>query len=255
LNGCYEHCSSLPSAGYFAYKAQGKGCSCYLTSEKCPDDEAYSEYAAYQILVKATSYEFEHDGHCNGGYIQGSHTYGHQSLNGCYEHCSSLPSAGYFAYKAQGKGCSCYLTSDECPDDNAYPEYNAYRILGQCDAIETDTNILGNDLNAGGFVGRVIGNLPNVEACRKACVDLEECAAFTFVKSELTNDNCAVKTSSWVSSTKETGNTCCDSGPVTDSCRKFYQGMWLTTAIMDNNKPSFRILKKSAKPFLKKSFL
>ena len=65
--------------------------------------------------------------------------------------------------------------------------------------------------------------MKNAEECRKACVGLRGCVGFTFVKTETERPNCAVK-SSWVHYTK-TSNTNCDSGRVTNTCRKFIQGV------------------------------
>merc|ERR1711996_108958 len=84
-------------------------------------------------------------------------------------------------------------------------------------------NYDGNDLHVGGYYGRVIGHMKSVEECRIACLNVEDCVGFTFVKSEKEKDNCAVK-SVWDPSTKRTNTSCCDSGRVTDDCRKYYQG-------------------------------
>ena len=72
-------------------------------------------------------YEFVHDGHCNGGFISGTHQVG-LSLKGCRDHCSALPEAGYFSYSTEGQTCSCYSTVGGCPDDNLYPTHNSYLL-------------------------------------------------------------------------------------------------------------------------------
>merc|ERR1739847_170988 len=60
--------------------------------------------------------------------------------------------------------------------------------------------------------------MQTAEECRQACLDLEGCVGFTFVKSEMYRDNCAVKWK-WDPSIKTTNNECCDSGRVTKPCR------------------------------------
>ena len=73
---------------------------------------------------------------------------------------------------------------------------------------------------AGGLYGRIPKIFRTAEECRKACIDMPGCAGFVFVKSEKkTRDNCAVK-SKWDSSTKLPEQNCCDSGRVTEACRK-----------------------------------
>lgn len=60
-----------------------------------------------------------------------------------------------------------------------------------CTDMELNIDYPGNDLNAGGYLGRIKGNLPNAAACRKACANTNGCKSWTFVKT--TGDNCAVK--------------------------------------------------------------
>ena len=81
------------------------------------------------IIVKTKSqalHQFVHDGHCNGGYNGGCDecTFGR-----CRDQCAKIPEAGYFAYRAKPRGCSCYSAAEGCPDDDRYPDYNAYRIV------------------------------------------------------------------------------------------------------------------------------
>ena len=71
-----------------------------------------------------------HNGHCNGGYIDGSHTK-RPTVGSCRNYCARLPAAGYFAYSEEEFSCSCYSTAAGCPDDDQYPTYNAYRIVKQ----------------------------------------------------------------------------------------------------------------------------
>ena len=66
--------------------------------------------------------------------------------------------------------------------------------------------------------------MQTADECRQACIDLAGCVGFTFVKSQMDRHNCALK-SSWVPNTKSTNNECCDSGRVTDNCRKSFNGI------------------------------
>jgi len=61
-----------------------------------------------------------------------------------------------------------------------------------CTDMEMNIDYPGNDLNAGGNLGRIKGNLPNAAACRKACANTNGCKSWTFVKGTK-GDNCAVK--------------------------------------------------------------
>ena len=72
---------------------------------------------------------------------------------------------------------------------------------------------------AGGDSGRVPRNFRSAEECRKACIDIPGCAGFVFVKGPVNGHNCAVKTK-WDPARKKPNNKCCDSGVVTEGCRK-----------------------------------
>lgn len=86
-----------------------------------------------------------------------------------------------------------------------------------CPKVQVNIDYPGNDLNAGGMYGRVRGHLPNAAACRDACMKLDRCVGYTFVKSEPSHrDNCAVK-SSWVEGSR-TSRFCCDSQKLDRSC-------------------------------------
>ena len=81
------------------------------------------------IIVKTKSqaqHQFVHDGHCNGGYNGGC---AECTFGRCRDQCAKIPEAGYFAYRAKPRGCSCYSAAAGCPDDDRYPDYNAYRIV------------------------------------------------------------------------------------------------------------------------------
>lgn len=67
-------------------------------------------------------------------------------------------------------------------------------------------------------MGRIPKIMSSADECRQACIDLKDCFGFTFVKSDKTRHNCAVK-KEWRHESK-TRSTCCDSGQVTNACRK-----------------------------------
>ena len=92
-----------------------------------------------------------------------------------------------------------------------------------CDEIEFDTDYSGNDLQVGGKYGRIAKVFKSAEECRRACAAMKDCAAFVFVKSQMNQHNCAVK-SKWAPATKKKNRKCCDSGKVTKKCRDSYQG-------------------------------
>ena len=90
--------------------------------------------------------------------------------------------------------------------------------LDQCGKLEENTDYSGNDLMSGGAMGRIPKIMSSADECRQACIDLKDCFGFTFVKSDKTRHNCAVK-KEWRHESK-TRSTCCDSGQVTNACRK-----------------------------------
>jgi len=85
-----------------------------------------------------------------------------------------------------------------------------------CPAVQTNVDFPGNDLNAGGMWGRVPGHLTR-EECAAWCQADSRCVGYTFVKTEPTADNCAVK-SSWNEASKRAGSGCCDSQQITRGC-------------------------------------
>merc|ERR1719433_197959 len=85
-----------------------------------------------------------------------------------------------------------------------------------CPSIQSNVDYPGNDLNAGGMWGRVPGHL-TLAQCDAWCRNDARCVGYTFVKSEKTRDNCAVK-ASWKESSRRAGTSCCDSRQITNSC-------------------------------------
>merc|ERR1712062_21153 len=70
--------------------------------------------------------------------------------------------------------------------------------------------------NAGGMWGRVPGHLTR-EQCAAWCKSDSRCVGYTFVKTEPSADNCAVK-SSWNEASRRPGSGCCDSQQITRGC-------------------------------------
>ena len=89
--------------------------------------------------------------------------------------------------------------------------------LETCDVIERNRDYGGNDLSAGGKHGRIPKIFKTADECREACVAVKDCAGFVFVKSDISNHNCAIK-SKWDQAKGKESN-CCDSGRVTEECR------------------------------------
>ena len=87
-----------------------------------------------------------------------------------------------------------------------------------------DIDYQGNDLTLSGNAGRVPKQFATAEECRQACAEINDCVGFVFVKSVKNDHNCAVK-SRWVPGTGKS-SSCCDSGEVTELCRKKYQGLF-----------------------------
>merc|ERR1712137_1379441 len=53
------------------------------------------------------------------------------TLQDCGAECRSRDGCGFFAYaeeKTTGTNCAVYRRSEECPDDDNFPEYKAYAL-------------------------------------------------------------------------------------------------------------------------------
>jgi len=85
-----------------------------------------------------------------------------------------------------------------------------------CPSIQRNVDYPGNDLDAGGHLGRVQGHL-TLEQCDAWCRRSSACVGYTFIKNVKIGDNCAPK-SSWNEATRKTGKSCCDSRQVTSDC-------------------------------------
>lgn len=77
--------------------------------------------------------------------------------------------------------------------------------------VERDTDYYGGDLDVGGFLGRVNGNMATFEECKLACIALPDCKSLTWIKSETTRDNCSLKTRTRDTGEIRSGEPCCDS--------------------------------------------
>jgi len=127
VDECATICSEREQCGYFAY--DGTNCAAYFESDSCPDDNLYPNYNAYKIGNIAPSYVFSHDGHCASGWMGDNKNV--DTVDECATICSEREQCGYFTYddsKSYRINCATYFESDSCPDDNLYPEFDAYKI-------------------------------------------------------------------------------------------------------------------------------
>jgi len=164
LGDCAEHCRLNPKCGYFAHqkscteKTLRTNCAMYTAAGKCKDDNNYPKYNAYRITNRVSSdgvtcgdcpagqindgakgckqklYEFFHDGHCASGWLGGVSNSCQPTLEACAEKCRLNPKCGYFAHRKScggGTNCAMYSVAGKCKDDNAHPDYNAYRIISR----------------------------------------------------------------------------------------------------------------------------
>jgi len=150
---------------------------------------------------------------------------GHLTRDQCAEWCrADSRCAGYTFVKSQTSGDNCAVKSSwvestrrtgmNCCDSQKITTGCTY--VNACGVVQTNVDFGGNDLNAGGNRGRVPGHLTR-DQCAEWCRADSRCAGYTFVKSQTSGDNCAVK-SSWVESTRRTGMNCCDSQKITTGC-------------------------------------
>jgi len=96
------------------------------------------------------------------------------------------------------------------------PSVGSSQAVTACPVVETNVDYPGNDLNAGGWLGRVPGHLTRQE-CAVWCKNDERCVGYVFVKSQTSGDNCAVK-SSWNRASRKPGSDCCDSQQINRGC-------------------------------------
>ena len=73
---------------------------------------------------------FVHDGHCASGWVPPSTS--QPSISDCLNECINRGrNVGYIAFRngTRNTDCACYELSSGCPDDNLWPEHNAYMIV------------------------------------------------------------------------------------------------------------------------------
>jgi len=126
---CATQCRNRPGCGYFAFndeKPEGTNCALYKKVGGCPDDNRYPEYNSYRMME---DYQFFHDGHCAGGWINANTR--QSDVTSCATQCRNRPGCGYFAFSSErpGTNCALYSKAGGCPDDNRYPDYNAFRMI------------------------------------------------------------------------------------------------------------------------------
>ena len=93
----------------------------------------FSYFCNFKILFSVL-YHFKHQGHCAVGWKRPNTK--QPNILACRNECSNRPDIGYFAYR-QGNNCACYLSKDECPDDDKHNDHNAYQIIK-----ESGTNVV-----------------------------------------------------------------------------------------------------------------
>ena len=79
-------------------------------------------YSVFPIAL----YEYVHQGHCAGGWVSPNSIQG--TILDCRNECAGRSAVEYFAYNDAHDACACYT---QCPDDNHFNDYNAYRIIGE----------------------------------------------------------------------------------------------------------------------------
>jgi len=147
---------------------------------------------------------------------------GHLTRDQCAAWCKSdSRCVGYTFVKSQTSGDNCAVKSSwneasRRPGSSCCDSQQITRgciSVTACPAVQTNVDYPGNDLNAGGMWGRVPGHLTR-DQCAAWCKADARCAGYTFVKSQTSGDNCAVK-SSWVEGSRRAGSSCCDSQQIT----------------------------------------
>ena len=73
-------------------------------------------------------------------------------------------------------------------------------------------------LDSGGLGGRMKKIMDDAEDCRRACFRQKDCTGFTFFKHEMNKDNCALAGVG----AKQYHSSCCDSGEVSNGCRRTF---------------------------------
>ena len=132
IEDCFKECSSRKDIGFFAFTTNTDDniddCSCYFSADGCPDDDTFEDFNAYHIT---DHYEFKHKGHCAAGWDEVNSF--QQNLDSCFLECYSRPNIGFFSFTTNVEDhiddCSCFFSSDGCPDDDQFEDFDSYRIL------------------------------------------------------------------------------------------------------------------------------
>lgn len=85
-----------------------------------------------------------------------------------------------------------------------------------CPPIQENMDHTGDDLDAGGYLGRVPGHMDHRSDCSGWCRANPQCAGWVYVKTQPRRDNCIVK-STW-KATSVQSSSCCDSQQITRGC-------------------------------------
>merc|ERR1740129_1628702 len=156
--------------------------------------------------VRSLSFSFFHDGHCASGWM-GGNKYDVETVDDCAAVCSGRQGCGFFAYDNARMTCATYFESDGCPDDNHFPEYNAYKMglptsptSVPSTAPTPDINVQPSEISnfaflhnghcASGWMGNN-RNVDTVDECATICGEREGCGYFAYDNSISSITNCA----------------------------------------------------------------
>jgi len=107
-----------------------------------------------------------HQGHCARGYKRGTHSLTQSSLQACARFCALQGNdVGYLAYRAKPSSCACYYTANNCPDDNAHNDHDAYRIL----RTDIETHWVHQGHCARGYKRGTHSQQSSLRACARFC--------------------------------------------------------------------------------------
>lgn len=100
-------------------------CATLACDSGCKEQHGHGTWGGDSCASPPFEFEFVHDGHCAAGWMPGNTNQG--SVAACASHCNTVPNCGFFAYST-GR-CALYHRDHACPDDDQYPDYNAYRLI------------------------------------------------------------------------------------------------------------------------------
>merc|ERR1740129_2298948 len=228
VDDCAAVCSGCQGCGFFAYDNARMTCATYFESDGCPDDNHFPEYNAYKMGLPTSptsvpstaptpdinvqpseipNFAFLHNGHCASGWMGNNRNV--DTVDECATICGEREGCGYFAYDnsiSSITNCATYFGSDGCPDENLFPEYNAYEIvtsptpLPSIAPISMSSEENGPDKFSFSFFhnGHCASgwmddnrNVDTVDECAIICGEREGCGYFAYDASMSYATNCA----------------------------------------------------------------